>query len=52
MVRPGHLCTIPLMKELLGTPKGLVRASTYTYNTEDELEVFTSTVAEIAKSFM
>ncbi|MCW3975222.1 MAG: hypothetical protein NWE86_03140 [Candidatus Bathyarchaeota archaeon] len=38
--RSGHLCTIPLMKELLGTLKGLVRASTYIYNTEDELRGF------------
>ncbi len=52
MVRSGHLCAIPLMKELLNTPKGLVRASTYIYNTEDEVEFFISTVAEIAKSFM
>jgi len=52
MVRSGHLCAIPLMKELLGTPKGLVRASTYIYNTEDEVEFFISTVAEIAKSFI
>ena len=48
MVRSGHHCAIPLMKELLNRPKGSVRASAYLYNTEKEVEKFVSAVAEIA----
>lgn len=50
MVRSGHHCALPLMKELLNLPNGSVRASIYLYNTEEEAEKLISTVAEIAKS--
>lgn len=48
MVRSGFHCAIPLMRELLHRPKGTVRASTYIYNTEEEVEKFLSAVAEIS----
>lgn len=50
MVRSGHHCALPLMKELLNLTNGSVRASLYLYNTEEEAEKLISTVAEIAKS--
>ncbi|MFB0543270.1 MAG: aminotransferase class V-fold PLP-dependent enzyme, partial [Candidatus Bathyarchaeia archaeon] len=37
-VRSGHHCALPLMKELLRITGGTVRASTYLYNTEEEIE--------------
>lgn len=50
MVRSGHHCAMPLMKELLNLPNGSARASLYLYNTEEEAEKLISTVAEIARS--
>jgi len=49
-VRSGHHCALPLMKELLHQKEGTVRASTYFYNTKEEIEKLLSTVSEIAKS--
>jgi cysteine desulfurase/selenocysteine lyase len=48
-VRSGHHCALPLMKELYGLPDGNVRASTYLYNTLDEVEVLLGAVENIAK---
>ena len=50
MVRSGHHCTIPLMKIFLNRPRGSVRASTYLYNTKEEVDVLVSAVEEISKS--
>lgn len=49
LVRSGHHCTIPLMKEILRRA-GTVRASGYFYNTEEEIENLISTVEEIART--
>ena len=50
MVRSGHHCCLPLTKELLKRQKGTVRASTYIYNTETEVEKLVSATNEIARS--
>ena len=47
-VRSGHHCALPLMKELFGLPEGTARASTYLYNTLDEVELFLGAVEDIA----
>ncbi|WP_456487864.1 aminotransferase class V-fold PLP-dependent enzyme [Candidatus Alkanophaga liquidiphilum] len=49
MVRSGHHCCMPLMKEL--GVDGTVRASLYLYNTEEEVESFLEVVEGIARSF-
>ena len=48
-VRSGHHCALPLMKELFGLPEGTVRASTYLYNTPEEIELLLGAVEEIAR---
>jgi len=50
MVRSGHHCCIPLIKELLKRHEGTVRASLYLYSTEAEVEKLVSAVDEIARS--
>lgn len=50
MVRSGHHCALPLMKEQLCKREGSARASFYLYNTEEEIVKLVSTVAEIARS--
>ena len=47
-VRSGHHCALPLMKELFRLPEGTARASTYLYNTLDEVEKFLGGVEDIA----
>jgi cysteine desulfurase/selenocysteine lyase len=47
-VRSGHHCALPLMKELVGLPEGTARASTYLYNTLNEVEMFLGAVEDIA----
>ena len=49
MVRSGHHCALPLTKSLLQKP-GTVRASTYFYNTEEEIDKFVSALKEIIKT--
>ena len=49
-VRSGHHCALPLMKELFSLPEGTVRASTYIYNTPQEIELLLGGVEEIAHS--
>jgi len=49
MVRSGHHCALPLTKSVLHRP-GSVRASTYLYNTKEEIEKFTLAVKEIAET--
>jgi len=48
-VRSGHHCALPLMKELFKLNEGNVRASSYLYNTKDEVEKLLAAVEEIAK---
>jgi cysteine desulfurase/selenocysteine lyase len=47
-VRSGHHCALPLMKDLLNLPEGTARASTYLYNTLDEVELFLGAVEDLA----
>ena len=49
MVRSGHHCALPLTKSFLHKP-GTVRASTYFYNTEEEIDKFVSALKEIIKT--
>ena len=48
-VRSGHHCALPLMKELFQLNEGNVRASTYIYNTLEEIDSLISAVEEIAR---
>jgi cysteine desulfurase/selenocysteine lyase len=48
-VRSGHHCALPLMKELFKLNEGNARASTYLYNTVEEIETLIAAVEEIAK---
>jgi len=50
LVRSGHHCCLPLIKELLKRHEGTVRASAYLYNTEAEVEKLVSAVDETARS--
>jgi len=50
LVRSGHHCCLPLMKELLKRREGTVRVSIYLYNTKEEVEKLVSTVDDIARS--
>ncbi len=47
--RSGHHCALPLMKELFKLNEGNVRASTYLYNTIDEIDHLITAVEEIAR---
>jgi len=51
MVRSGHHCALPLSKSILHRP-GSVRASTYLYNTKEEIEKFALAVREIAETLL
>ena len=48
-VRSGMHCAQPLIRLVLGKPQGTVRASTYLYNTKDEVEKFLSVIERISK---
>jgi len=47
MTRSGHHCALPLIKHVI-KKDGLVRASTYFYNTKEEVTKLTETVSDIA----
>ncbi|UCE28675.1 MAG: cysteine desulfurase [Candidatus Bathyarchaeota archaeon] len=47
MVRSGHHCALPLMKNVIRKP-GCVRASAYFYNTKSEIDKLVSAVREIS----
>jgi cysteine desulfurase/selenocysteine lyase len=49
-VRSGHLCAQILTKEVLCVEEGLVRASTYFYNKEEELDTFAESTKNIVYS--
>jgi cysteine desulfurase/selenocysteine lyase len=48
-VRSGHHCALPLIKELFKLHEGNVRASTYVYNTLEEIDALVTAVEEIAR---
>jgi len=50
IVRSGHHCALPLMREILGEKNGTVRASAYLYNTQEEIEKLIGSVSELAQS--
>ncbi|MDD1766348.1 MAG: cysteine desulfurase [Candidatus Methanomethyliaceae archaeon] len=52
MVRSGHHCALPLHKYILKAENGTVRASVSLYNTEQDVEVFLSTISEISKTML
>ena len=49
-VRSGFMCAQPLVKNLLKSRYGIVRASTYLYNTEEEIKFFAEKIEDIARS--
>ena len=49
MTRSGHHCALPLMKEVV-KKGGLVRASTYFYNTKEEVNKLANAVRQIAEN--
>jgi cysteine desulfurase/selenocysteine lyase len=49
MTRSGHHCALPLLKRVIKRD-GLVRASTYFYNTREEVSKLAETVREIAQN--
>jgi cysteine desulfurase/selenocysteine lyase len=50
MVRSGHHCAQPAMTTILNQPGGTVRASLYLYNARAEIEVFLTSLSEIASA--
>jgi cysteine desulfurase/selenocysteine lyase len=49
MTRSGHHCALPLLKRIIKRD-GLVRASTYFYNTQEEVSKLAENVREIAQN--
>lgn len=45
--RTGMLCAQPIVERL--NPKGIVRASFYVYNTEEEIDIFIKDLKQILK---
>ena len=52
MVRSGDHCAIPLMKDVLQQPRGTVRASTYLYNTDEEIDKLLEVISELSASLI
>jgi cysteine desulfurase/selenocysteine lyase len=50
MIRSGAHCTIPLMKDVIHHPDGTARASTYLYNTQEEVDKFLGEISELSAS--
>ena len=50
MVRSGAHCTLPLMKDVIHQPSGTVRASTYLYNTSEEVDKLLEVISELSAS--
>jgi cysteine desulfurase/selenocysteine lyase len=51
MTRSGHHCALPLMKEVV-RKGGLVRVSTYFYNTSEEVDKLANAVLQIAENLV
>jgi cysteine desulfurase/selenocysteine lyase len=47
--RSGHHCALPLMKEIFKLNEGNIRASSYLYNTVEEIDQLISAVEEIVR---
>ena len=50
-VRSGHHCALPLIRELFNLNEGNVRASTYVYNTLDEIKRLISAIEDINRFY-
>jgi len=48
-VRAGFHCAIPLVRDVLGERLGVVRASLYLYNTEEEVEKFVDSLRGVVR---
>lgn len=48
-VRAGFHCAIPLVRDFLNEKLGVIRASLYLYNTEEEVEKFTASLKEVIR---
>jgi len=48
-VRSGFHCAIPLVRDVLGEEQGVVRASLYLYNTEEEVDSFMEILVEVLR---
>lgn len=51
-LRSGHLCAQVYTKKVLGEPEGIVRASTYFYNTERDITMFAKAVKDIVDTMV
>jgi cysteine desulfurase/selenocysteine lyase len=52
MVRSGVHCATPLIKDLIHKPSGTVRASTYLYNTSEEVDKLIEVISELSTSLI
>lgn len=50
MVRSGAHCALPLMKDVIHQPSGTVRASTYFYNTKEEVNSLLDVVSQLSNT--
>ncbi len=50
MIRSGAHCTLPLMKDVIRHPAGTARASTYIYNTLEEVDTFIEGISMLSMS--
>jgi cysteine desulfurase/selenocysteine lyase len=50
MVRSGAHCALPLIKDVICHPSGTVRASTYLYNTGEEVDKLLEVVSQLSAS--
>jgi cysteine desulfurase/selenocysteine lyase len=48
-VRAGFHCAVPLVRDILGERLGVIRASLYLYNTEEEVEKFIESLREVVR---
>jgi cysteine desulfurase/selenocysteine lyase len=48
-VRAGFHCAVPLVRDILGEKLGVIRASLYLYNTEEEVEKFIESLREVVR---
>lgn len=46
-VRSGHMCALPLVRDVLGYPEGLLRISFAAWNTQEDVEVIVNALKEI-----
>lgn len=46
-VRSGHMCALPLVRDVLGYPEGLLRVSFAAWNTQEDVEAIVNALKEI-----